>query len=109
MFIQDLHHYNIVLDIYPKLVINGIMSFFTHNWDGTPVTSADFNAIQYTNANGELLSIERLRYVVSDIILTTSSNENLVLDVYPKLVINGIISFFTHTIIGISFSTYVET
>lgn len=55
---------------------------FTHNWDGTPVTSADFNAIQYTNANGELLSIERLRYVVSDIILTTSSNENLVLDVY---------------------------
>jgi hypothetical protein len=55
---------------------------FTHNWDGTPVTNNDFNTLQYTNENGDLLSIEKLRYVVSDIIFTTSSNENLVFDVY---------------------------
>ncbi len=55
---------------------------FTHNWDGTPVNNNDFNTFQYTNANGDLLSIERLRYVISDIILTTSSNENLVFNVY---------------------------
>jgi len=55
---------------------------FTHNWDGTPVNHSDFSTFQYTNANGDLLSIETLRYVVSDIILTTSSNENLVFDVY---------------------------
>lgn len=55
---------------------------FTHNWDETLVTNSDFNALQYTNANGNLLSIERLRYVISDIVLTTSSNENIVLDVY---------------------------
>ncbi len=55
---------------------------FTHNWDGTPVIDSDFNTLQYTNANGELLSIERLRYVISDITLTTSSNETLMFDVY---------------------------
>ena len=45
---------------------NTIISF-THNWDGTPVDNTDFNTIQYTNENGEMLSIERLRYVISDI------------------------------------------
>jgi PBP1b-binding outer membrane lipoprotein LpoB len=40
---------------------------FTHNWDGTQVTNADFNTIQYTNANGEELSIEKLRYLISKI------------------------------------------
>jgi len=40
---------------------------FTHDWDNTPVTNANFNTIQYTNANGDELSIERLRYLISDI------------------------------------------
>lgn len=50
---------------------------FTHDWDGIPVSNADFNAFNYTNENGDLLSIERLRYVISDITFTTASNENL--------------------------------
>lgn len=55
---------------------------FTHNWDGTPVTNANFNIIQYTNENGESLSIERLRYVISDITFTSSTNEVIELEVY---------------------------
>jgi len=55
---------------------------FTHNWDETPVTNADFNTLQYTNANGELLSIERLRYLISDITFTTNNNEVLRFNVY---------------------------
>lgn len=50
---------------------------FTHNWDGATVTSADFNTIQYTNANGDQLSIERLRYVISNITFTGNSGEVL--------------------------------
>jgi hypothetical protein len=42
---------------------------FTHNWDGTPVTLSDFNAFKFRNASGETLSIERLRYLVSNITL----------------------------------------
>jgi hypothetical protein len=42
---------------------------FTHNWNGTEITSADFNDLKFTNANGEILSIERLRYLLSNITL----------------------------------------
>ncbi len=42
---------------------------FTHNWDGVPVTSSDFNTFKFTNKNGEQISINRLRYVVSKIYL----------------------------------------
>ena len=48
---------------------------FSHNWENTPVTSADFNTIKFTNENGEMLSIERLRYLVSNVILTNANNE----------------------------------
>ena len=40
---------------------------FTHNWDGVPVTSSDFNDFKYTTENGEVVSIAKLRYVVSNI------------------------------------------
>ena len=58
---------------------------FTHNWDGTEVTSSDFSSIQYTNDNGELISIERLRYLISDITFTNSENEVIELDIYKLI------------------------
>jgi len=68
-------------DDNPSLEVAPTLTF-THNWDGSLVTNADFNAIQYTNTNGEQLSIERLRYVISDIVFTNSNNETIELDVY---------------------------
>ncbi|WP_299115601.1 MbnP family protein [uncultured Winogradskyella sp.] len=55
---------------------------FTHNWDGAPVTNSDFNTIQYTNENGEMLSIERLRYVISDITFTGAQGEILTFEAH---------------------------
>ena len=55
---------------------------FTHNWDGTLVTNSNFNTIQYTNANGEQMSIEKLRYLISKITFTKSTGENLILSGY---------------------------
>lgn len=55
---------------------------FTHNWDGTLVTNSNFNTIQYTNANGEQMSIEKLRYLISKITFTKPSREKLVLSGY---------------------------
>lgn len=57
---------------------------FTHNWDGTALTSSDFNNFKFTTQNGETISIERLRYVLSNIRLIngdetfTFSNYNLI-------------------------------
>lgn len=55
---------------------------FTHNWNGTPVTQLDFNDFKFTNDNGEKLSLERLRYLLSKITLTNSNNEKVELKNY---------------------------
>lgn len=47
---------------------------FTHNWDGIPITTQDFNQLKFTNANGEKLSIERLRYLISNISIVGEKN-----------------------------------
>ncbi len=60
---------------------------FTHSWEETQITSNDFNEFVFTNENGETLSIERLRYVVSEVILihesgvVTQINEHKLIDV----------------------------
>ena len=55
---------------------------FTHDWDGISVGQKDFYAIQFTNANGQQISIERLRYLISKITLTHEDGETKVLDGY---------------------------
>lgn len=40
---------------------------FSHNWDGIPINQSDFNNFKFTTENGELISIELLRYVVSNV------------------------------------------
>lgn len=40
---------------------------FTHFWDDVPLSASDFNQFKFTNENGEVISIERLRYAVSNL------------------------------------------
>ena len=51
---------------------------FTHHWNGLKITPQDFNELKFTNENGELLSIERLRYLVSNISLINGKNYHLI-------------------------------
>lgn len=55
---------------------------FTHHWNDNEVTGNDFNTIQYENENGEQMSIERLRYLVSNITFESSSGETIRIDGY---------------------------
>lgn len=55
---------------------------FNHVWDTTPVTNNDFNSIQFTNANGEALSITKLRYLISNITFQKSDGETFILEGY---------------------------
>lgn len=50
-----------------------IKLIFNHNWDGIPITSSDFNHFKFTTKNGETISIEKLRYLVSNISIDTRS------------------------------------
>jgi len=51
---------------------------FTHHWNGLKITPQDFNDLKFTNKNGERLSIERLRYLVSNISLINGKNYHLI-------------------------------
>ena len=55
---------------------------FSHNWDGLPVTNSDFNNLKFTNENGELLSIERFRYLISKITFHKLDGSQTVLEGY---------------------------
>ena len=55
---------------------------FNHNWNGTLVDDTDFNTIKFTNANGDELSIERLRYLISDIKFEKSNGETILIEAY---------------------------
>ena len=55
---------------------------FIHDWDGAVIRSFNFGSIQYTTANGDLVGLERLRYVISDIVFTKANGEQIELDVY---------------------------
>ncbi|WP_298779503.1 MbnP family protein [uncultured Polaribacter sp.] len=63
--------------VFPETVT--VTLKFTHNWDGTPITATDFNDFKFTTENGELVSIEKLRYLVSNITLDSQiKNYNLI-------------------------------
>ena len=58
---------------------------FLHKWNQTIVNNDDFNIFQFTNAFGNELSIERLRYLVSDVKLTKNNGETILINNYSLL------------------------
>ncbi len=44
----------------------------SQNWDGTNVSQTDFGTTEFTNEHGEVLTISKLRYLISKVILHDS-------------------------------------
>ena len=55
---------------------------FKQRFDEQSITANEFSNIAYTNANGEQLSISRLRYLMTDIVLTDEDGIETVLADY---------------------------
>ncbi len=55
---------------------------FKHYWDISEVNSTDFNQLKYTNQFGNVLSISKLRYLISNIELQTSKGQTIPLKNY---------------------------
>jgi hypothetical protein len=51
---------------------------FTHNFDGSAVSSSSFNQLNYSNQAGNTLSVEHLEYLVSNIKLYKSNGDSVV-------------------------------
>ena len=66
----------------PVATSGNILFDFTHNWDGDNVTADDFNIIQFTNADGDTMSVSKLRYLISNIILHKTDGSTIPIDGY---------------------------
>ena len=67
---------------------------FSHDWDGTAITTLDFENTAYTNANGEAVTMTRLRYIISDVTFTKANGDNIVIDGYKLVdVTNGDLTY----------------
>ena len=58
---------------------------FVHHWDGIQLTNSDFNLFNYTNSYGTVLSIERLRYLISDLVLTKNNGQTIEIENYSLI------------------------
>jgi hypothetical protein len=88
----------------PVATSGNILFDFTHNWDGDSVTADDFGLMQYTNANGQQMSISKLRYLISNIVLHKADGSSLPINGYllVDLSTNATFAFVSN----IPFDTY---
>jgi len=87
---------------------NGVITInFTHNWGGEKITTADFNELKYTNKHGNILSVSKLKYLVSNISLQASNGNAIELkDYFLVDVTNNNTSF---TFLNVPFGAYSNT
>jgi hypothetical protein len=55
---------------------------FTHHFDGIPITAANFNQFNFVTANGDTISITKLRYLVSDMRLYKTDGDSVMMGGY---------------------------
>ncbi|RFN59020.1 MbnP family protein [Marixanthomonas ophiurae] len=55
---------------------------FTQNWEGEEITNPDYQTTEYTNANDEVLTISKLRYLISDVTFTDEEGDSTVIKGY---------------------------
>jgi len=66
-----------------NIVTNANVNFnFSHTWDGTTINNTNLTTETVTNANGEVLNMVRLRYLVSKFQLTNSNGTTYSFDGY---------------------------
>jgi len=83
-----------------------ILFDFTHNWDGDNVTADEFNVFQFTNANGQQMSISKLRYLISNIVLHRTDGSAIPIDGY--LLVDLSTQATTAFVSNIPFDTYTS-
>ena len=83
----------------------------SQNWDGENITVSDLGTTEFIDENGEILKIERLRYLISKVILTNSNGDEIEIGTYKlvDLADNNTLNYATNIVIppgtytGISF------
>ncbi len=95
-----------VEDESPQLQKTNVILSFSHNWNGVNVNNLSFNTVQYINENNDVLSIERLRYLISNITFQKTNGEKIVIKGYNLIDLADSESFFYQTPIKIPIGVY---
>lgn len=70
-------------DNLSPLPTNSSVTFnFSHDWDGTEINNNNLQSEIVTNENGEIMSMSRIRYLVSRLELTNSNGDNYLFEGY---------------------------
>lgn len=70
---------------------------FTQNWDGTLIEKSDLNNTEFTNKLGAKLTVNKLRYLISNVALINGANDTIKFESYKLIDINNIDSL-TYTL-----------
>ena len=70
----------------PEITSGNLAIHFNHDWNGEPI---DFDEIKYTNAFGDVLSITKLRYLISNFVLQLSDGSVINLNGYILVDLNS--------------------
>ncbi|MCB9223423.1 MAG: hypothetical protein H6582_04520 [Crocinitomicaceae bacterium] len=60
----------------------GITLYFTQNVNGSNITVSNFDQLNYTNADGNVWSITKMQYLISDVRFYKANGDSLVIDGY---------------------------
>jgi len=92
----------------PALQNTNVSLNFKHNWDSAAVTNANFNATQYFTAEGDELTIEKLRYLISNVTFHKSNGETIVIEGYNLIDVTNDENLSYITPIQIPIGTYTN-
>lgn len=79
---------------------------FNHYWDGEKVTSADFDNTVFANANGDKLTISKLRYLISNLTLHQANGTSTKLSDYYLVDLAGLNSNTSITISDVPIANF---
>ncbi len=68
---------------------NGLTINFTHHWDDDEINASDLDNLKYITENDDLISITKLRYLISNVILENDDDENVELEGYFLVDVNN--------------------
>ena len=80
---------------------------FTHNWDATAINNLNLTTETVTNENGEVMSMARIRYLISRLELVNSNGQTYLFDGYKFIDLSDESTYnFTPTNKNIPTGTY---
>jgi hypothetical protein len=90
----------------------GVTLYFTQNVNGTNITVSDFDQLNYTNADGNVWSITKMQYMISDVRFYKANGDSLMIEGYHLIDMEDANSLYytlpsnvpTNPFIGIGFN-----